>query len=294
MSTKIVKRIIFEKIDKEYQGFNISFDEFLQIMLLRSFDYYDPRNFRTEFESLINVYQTFVSANGLEKLIIFRIMILSLRLADANMFIDKCNIIKTVSRGLEMPEEKVEAAIGYLLRTDTFESPDGNNVVRCNILFPTRKMWYYINKLSKYITYVKLIRNDLYLNYECRPSKYGDRLDFGEIREYLLFIDWIRRIEINELKYVSEKHRSDYLQLLSDKPVCIKLLKSLISRINKLLKDGLLAYLETKEAGKLIEKLYNEMKRNINEELLLPEFDIDYFKAMKDGINSIINNGNHG
>lgn len=287
LSTKFIKGVIQDQMDRTFKGAKISFDEFLQIMLLCSRRFYDQNIQLAETDQILNVYQVEEAKDQNYKFLVYRIIAYVLKHGQRRSPTNKKMIIETVSKGLCMDPDKVRKTFNILLETGTLESPDGINLAQLSdvsLVYPTRKAWYYCHRLSKFLIYIRLIRNDLFLNYEHQPTTYSDWLDEKEINDYLLFVDWIRRIEKSELKDLKDDYKGDYLQLVGEIPICLKVLKSILLRLDELVRGKHIEKPDCSMAHKKIRGLFLEIRRDINQGKILPAVGSQYLEMIKDKV----------
>jgi hypothetical protein len=288
IKTRFIKGLINKSISVTKEP-KISFDEFLEIMILNSWQYFEKKIYTSKASAILNIYTTELGNDGNAKLLRYHLLTFILKLAEIGKWVNKKDIFDCLCPTLLISETVLLNELQTLMNNGAIESPEGSKVNECNTFLPTRKSWYYIHKLSKYLTYIRLIRNDLPLDFVHKSSNISTPLDYDELLEYLKFIDWIRRIEINEVKALSEsENRFKYMQLAPRCPICFKIFKSLTLRIKQLKDKGYLSGLNTIKTTETLKKFFNEIKRNINDEKLVCTLNTnDLYKMINNTITEI-------
>ena len=291
MNTKLFKRIFKESVVDDYQGARISFDEFVQILLLGNYDFYEQRLSRNHITSFLNLYKTQTNNLDNECFLLQRIIDYSLKHWETQTNIKKSKLIEVVTKALSIAEKKVLGCLDILLKSGTLESPDGidiNSLKETSHIFPTRKAWYYSHRLSKLLTYIRLIQNDLLLDFEHEPHSYIETLDIKEISNYILFIDWIRRIENKELASVIDEDRVYYLQVIGEKPLCLKVFKSFITRLLELKEKRVVSKRILYENKLKILGLFQQIKKNITQARIQPDVSETYLYQIESKVNRLL------
>lgn len=172
---------------------------------------------------------------------------------------------------LEPEEYRLEKRLENFLKDDFIESPEGREISKVQEIFATRRAWYYINRLSTYLVYLDLIRNDMWIDYKVTPpdpSTYTNQ----KLPEVISLIDFIRRKEIAEKAGASKQDMDTYKLIIGFQPISWRLLGSVASRLMALLRNKELRV--TEDLEKSVNKMYQLqecIKGDVDERLLLPE-----------------------
>jgi hypothetical protein len=114
------------------------------------------------------------------------------------------------------------------------ESKEGMNAKRVKWLLATRKLGFYMHRLTKFLIYLENVRNDVYVTYNSNPHRYGTTL-FNDLQELFKFYEEILRHERLECAFMKrQKSLNKYASLVGYQPISWKLLKGCRNRLVQL------------------------------------------------------------
>lgn len=117
------------------------------------------------------------------------------------------------------------------------ESKEGTDVSKIKEISATRKLGFYLHKLTKFIIYQENVRNDVYLTYANTAHYYDTELT-KDVHELYYFYRQIMRYECQEYAYMKEHQQQGfvvkYASIVGQQPICWRLLKACRKRITQL------------------------------------------------------------
>jgi hypothetical protein len=156
------------------------------------------------------------------------------------------------------------------------ESKEGLNVSKIREFFSSRKLGFYLHKLTKFIIYQENVRNDTYLTYKNPVHDYNTDL-LTDVFELFHFYHEIMKYECQEYDYIKQHRRQGHVAryssaIVGSMPICWRFLKGCRNRLKQL--DRVISKNEDTLKNKLVTEfnaLRSEILRRSENNEILPK-----------------------